>query len=56
MLLLLKGETEQLERLPVLTFHPGADEAVGFVTGVVVPLPGHQVVVSYGHAVLLSKT
>lgn len=53
-LLLVKGETEHLERL--LTFYPGADEAVGFVTGVVVPLPSHQVVVSHGHTVLLSKT
>lgn len=52
--LLVKGETEQLERL--LTFYPGADEAVGFVTGVVVPPPSHQVVVGHGHAVLLSET
>lgn len=49
----LKSETEQLEGL--LTFHPGADEAVGFVTGVDVPLPCPQVVVSHGHAVFLSK-
>lgn len=42
------------ERL--LTFLPGADEAVFFVTAVIVPPAGHQVVVTYGHAVFLLKT
>lgn len=36
-----------------LTFHPGADEAVILVAGVVIPLAGQQVVVTHGHAVFL---
>lgn len=40
----------------LLTFLPVADKAVILMTGVIVPLATHQVVVSHGHTVFLSKT
>lgn len=40
----------------LLTFLPGADEAVILMTSVIVPPAGHQVVVTYGHTVFLLKT
>lgn len=52
MLLLL--EEEQMEF--VLTFHPGADEAVIPTTDVIVPLAAHQVTVSHRHTMFLLRT
>lgn len=52
--MIFEQKEEPLEDL--LTFLPVADEALILMTGVIVPLAGHQVVVSHCYTVFLLKT